>query len=125
MRVWKVVLLVDLALALGVGGGYLWWAREVRALRQELATARQAAEARQSTDRSWTVRGIVRVALPSQQALFITHETIPELMPGMTMGFEVADPKLLDGLAPGDPIRFTLRREGERLRVVAIERQRG
>jgi Cu/Ag efflux protein CusF len=124
MRAWKVVVLVDLALLLGIGGGYLWWAREVRALREELAAARRSAEARQAAAQSWSARGIVRAAVPSQQALFITHETITGLMPGMTMGFEVADPKLLDGLAPGDPIRFTLRREGDRLRVVAIERQR-
>jgi Cu/Ag efflux protein CusF len=123
MRLWKVVLLVDLALVLGVGGGYLWWAREVRTLRQELAAARQAADTRQAGDRSWTVRGIVRVTLPAQGAIFITHETIPDLMPGMTMGFEAEEPKILDGLKPGDPIRFTLRQQGQRLRVVAIEKQ--
>ncbi len=123
MRIWKVILLVDLALALGVGGGYLWWAREVRTLRQELAAARQAAETRLARERSWTVRGIVRVVLPSQGAIFITHETIPDLMPGMTMGFEAEDPKILDGLQPGDPIRFTLQQQGQRLRVVAIDRQ--
>ena len=123
MRIWKVVLLVDLALALGVGGGYLWWAREVRTLRQELAAARQAVETRLAGERSWTVRGIVRVVLPSQGAIFITHETIPDLMAGMTMGFETEEPKILDGLRPGDPIRFTLRQQGQRLRVVAIEKQ--
>ena len=123
MRAWKVVVLVNLALALGAGGGYLWWARDVRALRQELAAARRVAAARPAGERSWTVRGIVRLVLGSQGAIFITHETIPDLMPGMTMGFEAEDPKLLDGLKPGDPIRFTLRQQDQRLRVVAIERQ--
>src|SRR5712692_11021810 len=108
MRVWKVVLLVDMALALGVGAGYLWWARDVRTLREELAAARRAGETGQAAGRSWTVRGIVRSVLPTQGALFVTHETIPDLMAGMTMGFETADPKLLDGLEPGDSIRFTL-----------------
>jgi Cu/Ag efflux protein CusF len=126
MRLWKVVVLVDLALLLGVGGGYLWWAREVRTLRQELEASRKAAtEARQAAEQSWTLHGIVRTVLPTQRALFVTHESIPGLMTGMTMGFEAADPKLLQGLAPGDPIRFTLRRRGDQVRIVAIERQQG
>jgi Cu/Ag efflux protein CusF len=45
-------------------------------------------------------------------------------MEAMTMGFEVEDPKLLDGLAAGDPVRFTVRRDGERLVLVGIEKQR-
>ena len=40
------------------------------------------------------------------------------------MGFETDDPKLLDGLAPGDPVRFTVRREGEKLILVSIEKVR-
>jgi Cu/Ag efflux protein CusF len=123
MRLWKVVLLVDMALALGVGAGYLWWARDLRTLREELAAARRGNETGPAAGRSWTIRGIVRVVLPTQGAVFITHEAIPDLMPGMTMGFETADPKLLDGLKPGDPVRFTLQQQGQRLRVVAIEHQ--
>jgi hypothetical protein len=38
------------------------------------------------------------------------------------MGFEAADEKLLDGLAPGDPVRFTVRKDGERLVLVTIEK---
>jgi Cu/Ag efflux protein CusF len=53
----------------------------------------------------------------------VTHEAVPELMDAMTMGFEVADPRLLDGLQPGDAIRFTLRQDGQRLRIVAIEKE--
>ncbi len=123
MRPWKVVLLVDLALALGLGGGYLWWARENRALRQDLATARRAVEAQRGAERSWTARGIVRLVQRGQGVLWLTHETIPGLMEGMTMPFEAADEKLLDGLAPGDAVRFTLRAQNARLLVVAIEKE--
>jgi hypothetical protein len=42
-RPWKVVLLVDLALALGVGAGYVWWGRQVVRLERELAAARAQA----------------------------------------------------------------------------------
>lgn len=124
MRLWKAIVLLNLALLLGLGGGYLWWAREVRALRQELAAARQVLAARQTgTPRSWQVRGIVRFAVPALGGIFLTHETIPGLMEGMTMGFEVADPRVLDGLRPGDRVRFTLAEQGSRLLVVAIERE--
>lgn len=122
MRLWKVVVLVNLALGLGVGLGYLRWVREVRDLRQELAKAREAAARRQVGERSWTVQGIVRSVLPRLGAVFITHEAIPGLMQGMTMGFETEDPKILDGLAPGDPVRFILREKGERIVLVAIEK---
>jgi Cu/Ag efflux protein CusF len=123
MRLWRVVVLLNLALALGAGAGLLYRAREIRALRQELADAREAVATRAGSERQWSVRGIVRVPLPSQSALFVTHEAVPELMEGMTMGFEVADPRLLDGLKAGDPIRFTLRQDGQRLRIVAIQKE--
>jgi Cu/Ag efflux protein CusF len=122
MRLWKVVVLLNLALALGGGGGLLYRAREIRTLRQELADARQAAASRPG-ERQWSLRGIVRLALPGQSALFVTHEAVPDLMEGMTMAFEVADARLLDGLQPGDAIRFTLRQEGQRLRILAIQKE--
>ena len=121
MRLWKVVLLVNLALGVGIGLGYLHGAREVRDLRQELVTDR-AAVSPSPGERVWTIRGIVRLVLPEQRTIFITHETIPGLMPGMTMGFEAGDPELLSGLNSGDSIRFTLREKGSRVLVVAIEK---
>jgi Cu/Ag efflux protein CusF len=66
----------------------------------------------------------VRSVIPKLGAIFLTHEAMPGLMEAMTMGFEVEDPKLLDGLAAGDPVRFTVRRDGERLVLVGIEKQR-
>jgi len=121
VRPWKVVLLVDLALALGLGGGYLWWARENRALRQELATARRAAEAQRGAERSWTARGIVRLVQRGQGVLWLTHEAIPGLMEGMTMPFEAADEKLLDGLAPGDAMVTAESRYGTCRRPIHVD----
>jgi protein SCO1/2 len=118
MRLWKVVILLNLAL--GIGLGYLRWAREVRSLQDEVARLR--AESTRSAPQSWTVRGIVRSIIPKLGAVFLTHESLPGLMDAMTMGFETDNPKLLDGLAPGDAVRFTVRREGERLVLVAIEK---
>ena len=122
MRLWKVVVLVNLALALGIGLGYLRWAKEVRSLRDEISRLR--AEAARPTPESWTVRGIVRSVIPKLGAVFLTHEAMPGLMDAMTMGFETDAPQMLDGLAPGDPVRFTVRKDGERLVLVAIEKLR-
>jgi Cu/Ag efflux protein CusF len=122
MRLWKVILLLNLALGVGVGLGYLRWAREVRALQDEVVRLR--VEAARPGPSSWTVRGIVRSVIPKLGAIFLTHEAMPGLMDAMTMGFEADDPKLLDGLAPGDPVRFTVRKDGERLVVVSIEKRR-
>jgi len=52
----------------------------------------------------------------------IDHEDIPGLMPAMTMNFDVADPALLEGLAPGDRIHFHVAHEGASYRVVAAEK---
>jgi protein SCO1/2 len=122
MRLWKVVVLLNIALGVGLGLGYLRWAREIRALRDEVARLRT--EASRPAPTSWTVRGVVRSVIPKLGAIFLTHEAMPGLMEAMTMGFEVEDPKLLDGLAAGDPVRFTVRRDGERLVLVGIEKQR-
>jgi Cu/Ag efflux protein CusF len=122
MRLWKVLVLLNLALCVGIGLGYLRWAREVRSLQDEIDRLR--AQAARPSAQSWTVRGIVRSLIPKLGAVFLTHEALPGLMDAMTMGFETDDPKLLDGLAPGDPVRFTVRREGEKLTLVSIEKVR-
>ena len=121
MRLWKVVLLLNIALGVGVGLGYLRWAREVRTLRDEVSRLR--AEAARPSPSSWTVRGVVRSVIPKLSAIFLTHEAVPGVIDAMTMGFETEDPKLLDGLAPGDPVRFTVRKDGDRLILTAIEKQ--
>jgi Cu/Ag efflux protein CusF len=122
IRLWKVLVLLNLALAVGIGLGYLRWAREVRSLQDEVDRLRDATA--RPTAASWTVRGIVRSVIPKLGAIFLTHEALPGLMDPMTMGFDTEDPKLLDGLAPGDPVRFTVRRDGDRLLVVWIEKIR-
>ena len=123
MGLWKVVVLVNLALLLGLGGGYLRWGREVRQLQAELEAARRAPPAPPGGEASWTVRGIVRSVLPNLGAVILTHEAMPGLMQAMTMGFEVIDSKLLDGLSPGDRVRFTVKRAGDRIVLVAIEKE--
>jgi len=78
--------------------------------------------ARPSTNDTWSARGIVRVLAPDINRIFIDHEDIPGLMQAMTMAFEPEDPKLFNGLASGDQVRFTLRKNGERLVLITIEK---
>jgi Cu(I)/Ag(I) efflux system protein CusF len=54
--------------------------------------------------------------------LTLRHGAISNLeMPAMTMVFRVADPKLLDGLKPGDKLRFTAERIDGAITVTRIE----
>jgi protein SCO1/2 len=63
---------------------------------------------------------VVDVARDERQVV-IEHDEIPELMPAMTMNFEVPDPELLATLAPGQVIDFEVEFDGHAYRVVAAE----
>lgn len=53
------------------------------------------------------VQGEVRKVDLAKGQVVLRHGDIPNLaMPGMTMGFEVAEKKLLDGLKVGDQVEF-------------------
>src|SRR6266852_9460240 len=119
MKAWKVVLLLNLALVLGVGWGYLWWGRQVARLQRELVAARSQATA---VAREWTVNGVVRAILPDLDVVVLTHEEIPGYMPPMTMGFRAASPKIYEGVRIGDAVRFTVRGAPPNVKIVAIEK---
>jgi Cu/Ag efflux protein CusF len=122
MRPYKVILLVNLAVGVGFLLGSLWWGQEVGRLRREVTTIGQGTLTRPASEESWSARGIVRVIAPEINRIFIDHGDIPGLMETMTMAFEPDDPQMLRGLAPGDQVRFTLQKKGERLMLVAIEK---
>jgi Cu/Ag efflux protein CusF len=119
MPVWRVVVLLNLALVLGVGAGYLWWGRQAAELARDLALARAAAT---SGEREYKGQGVVRAVLPEMNLVVITHDEIPGYMPAMTMGFRAASPKIHEGTAIGDAVRFTLRGTPPNLVIVAIEK---
>ena len=52
-----------------------------------------------------TVRGID----PQNATVTLEHGDVPGLMEAMTMTFEVADPKLLEGLEVGNEVDFRVR----------------
>ena len=120
MRAWKVVVLLNLALVVGVGWGYVFWGLKVARLDREVAVARAAAAS--GVEREWVVAGVVRAILPELDVLVITHGEITGLMPPMTMGFRAASPTIYDGVQIGDAVRFILRGVPPNLTVTAIEK---
>jgi Cu/Ag efflux protein CusF/cytochrome c553 len=55
-----------------------------------------------------TGEGKVIVTVPASQQIVVEHGDIKGFMEAMTMGYKVSPPSLLDGLKPGDRIRFTI-----------------
>ena len=122
MRLWRVVLLVNLALGVGLLCGYLVWGREVARVGQELALA-QRQQATAGVQRTWQARGVVRAVLPELNVVVLTHEDLTGYMGSMTMGFRVHDPKLYEGLDIGDTVRFTLTGAPPNVEITAIAKQ--
>ncbi len=122
MRLFKAVVLLNLAFALGLLSGYLWWERDVERLRRELVVARQTPTTDARRPQSWIVTGVVRAARQGKGAVTITNEPIPGLMGAMTMTFRVSDPAATRGLAPGDRIQFTLVTVESDLRIAALRK---
>jgi Cu/Ag efflux protein CusF len=120
MRAWKAVLLINLALIVGVGWGYVFWGLREGRLERELAEARAAAAS--GVERQWTVEGVVRAIFPELGVIVLTHGDIPGYMPAMTMGFRVASPKIQEAVSVGDEVRFTLRGVLPDVAVTTIEK---
>ena len=58
--------------------------------------------------RSYPLQGQVLAVTPDHQLATVKHEEIKGFMMAMTMAYKVSDPKLLNGIAPGDLINATL-----------------
>jgi Cu/Ag efflux protein CusF len=122
MRLWRVILLLNLALGVGLLFGYLAWGREVARLGQDLDLARRQQFA-VGSPRSWQARGVVRAVLPELNVVVLTHEDLAGYMGSMTMGFRVHDPKLYEGLDIGDTVRFTLTGAPPNVEITAIAKE--
>lgn len=121
MRIWQVAILVNLALAVGLGFGYGAWGRRLTTLDGAVKTS-QAQEEQLRREREacfaggrlgeqlWEGRGIVRAVYP--KLLLITHEEISGLLPARTTSFRLADSAHHGQAHPGDPIRFWLQGTG-------------
>lgn len=122
MRLWRVVLLINLALGLGLLLGYLAWGREAARLGQELQRAQQR-QFVAGVERTWQSRAVVRAVLPELNVVVLTHEDLAGYMGSMTMGFRVHDPKLYEGLDIGDIVRFTLTGVPPNVEITSIAKE--
>ena len=69
-----------------------------------------------------STEGEVRKVDKDQGKVTLKHGPIENLgMPGMTMVFKAADPKMLDTLKPGDRVKFAAENINGALTVTAIE----
>ena len=123
MSLWRAVLLMNLALALGVSIGYIAWGRHVSGLEAELALSRQRI-APQGVERVFEGQGVIRALIQEINVIVLSHYEISGFMPPMTMGFRIEDPRLSQGLAVGDAVRFTLRGVPPNLVIVEIAKGR-
>jgi Cu/Ag efflux protein CusF len=119
MKLWRAVLLLNLALAVGLLLGWLAWGREVSRLEARLSQSQRVVVI--GGEQTWVVKGVVRAVIPEIQVLVLTHDEIPGFMSaGMTMGFKVKDAKLLEGARVGDVVRFTLTGVPPDLQITAL-----
>lgn len=87
--------------------------------------ARAAGAPRAAAADADMVEGEVRRVDRAMGTILLRHGEIRQLgMGAMTMGFRLRDPKLADGIEPGDKVRFTAVQEGEALVVTRLEKRR-
>jgi protein SCO1 len=73
-----------------------------------IAMAAAACRAPRSDQHSYPVHGQVQSIDAPRNLVTLKHDEIKGFMPAMTMPYEVADPKVLTTLAPGDVVDSTL-----------------
>jgi Cu(I)/Ag(I) efflux system protein CusF len=66
--------------------------------------------------------GVVKSVNPKFPSIEIDHQEIKGLMEGMTMEFYVQDKSLLQGLATGDDIEFSIESGVGGLKITAIKK---
>jgi Cu/Ag efflux protein CusF len=70
-----------------------------------------------------TAEGEVRRIDPAAKTLVIKHGDFKGMeMPAMTMAFPVKDAKMLDGLKPGDRVKFSVEQAGGDLVITKIDK---
>jgi Cu/Ag efflux protein CusF len=77
----------------------------------------------QGSAAEYDIRGKVVAVDTTKQTVTLDHETIPGYMKGMTMTFDVEDPKLLTGLQAGDPVQGKLKKTDSGPVVTRLEKR--
>ena len=123
MRLWRVVLLLNLAVGIGILIGWLAWGREIPRLERRLVESQQRVVV-VGGEQTWVVRGVVRAVIPEIQVVVLTHDEIPGFMQaGMTMGFKAQSAKILESARTGDIVRFTLKGIPPDVQITALVKE--
>ncbi|MGE5241364.1 MAG: copper-binding protein [Bacteroidota bacterium] len=86
------------------------------------ATLRVAA-ANEAPASAVSATGVVRQVKPEAGKVKISHDPIPALeWPAMTMDFRVKDKAVLQGIGPGDKVRFELEKDAKGLAITRMEK---
>ena len=64
--------------------------------------------------------GKVIAVVPASREIVLTHGEIKGFMDAMTMGYPIQPPSLLEGVQPGDTVRFTI--DTEQKTIVKLEK---
>ncbi len=70
----------------------------------------------------YPIKGKVVAVDMNKPSVKLDHEDIPGLMKGMAMSFDVENPKVLEGLKPGDQVEGHLKVEGGRYIVTDLKK---
>ncbi len=73
--------------------------------------------------KTYATTGAIKSFSPDRKLVNIRHEDIPDYMKAMTMSFEVKNPKLIEGLSPGDQVSFKFADEDGRRVIVEITKK--
>jgi Cu/Ag efflux protein CusF len=123
MRLWRVVLLLNLAVGVGVLVGWLAWGQQIPRLARQLLESQQRVLV-VGGEQTWIVKGVVRAVIPEIQVVVLTHDEIPGFMPaGMTMGFKVQTQNVLERARVGDVVRFTLEGIPPNVQITALVKE--
>jgi len=123
MRLWRVVLLLNLAVGVGVLVGWLAWGEQIPRLERRLLESQRRVLV-VGGEQTWVGKGVVRAVIPEIQVVVLTHDEIPGFMPaGMTMGFKVQNPNVLERARVGDVVRVTLKGVPPDVQITALVKE--
>jgi Cu/Ag efflux protein CusF len=76
-------------------------------------------------EQDYPIKGKVLAVHPDKPAVKLDHEDIPGYMKGMEMDFDVEDPKMLEGVQPGDQVEGRLKVQDGRATISRLEKKKG
>jgi protein SCO1/2 len=72
--------------------------------------------------KTYGIKGIVVAVDAKKQSIKLDHQDIPGFMKAMVMDFDVATPKVVEGLKPGDKVEGKLKVEAGNATVTALDK---